>query len=125
MLKRKELVRKRANRIRKKLKSFSQGKFRLTVFRSNSNIYAQVIDDAKGITIVSASTLDKQLLSETKEDRLELMGKISLARKVGLLVAFRASKAGVSSVVFDKGGYLYHGRVKALAEAAREGGLKF
>ena len=91
---------------------------RLNVFRSNSNIFAQIIDDAKGVTLVSASSIDKEL-------KLENGGNVEAARKVGKLIAERAKKAKINDVVFDRGGYLYHGRVKALAEAARENGLNF
>ena len=91
---------------------------RLNVFRSNSNIFAQIIDDTKGVTLVSASSIDKDL-------KLENGGNIEAATKVGELIAKRAKKAKIKKVVFDRGGYLYHGRVKALAEAARENGLEF
>ena len=91
---------------------------RLNVFRSNSNIFAQIIDDEASKTLVSASSIDKEL-------KLENGGNIEAASKVGELLAKRAKKAKISEVVFDRGGYLYHGRVKALAEAARENGLKF
>ena len=91
---------------------------RLNVFRSNSNIFAQIIDDTKGVTLVSASSIDKDL-------KLENGGNIEAAIKVGELIAKRAKKAKIKKVVFDRGGYLYHGRVKALAEAARENGLEF
>lgn len=91
---------------------------RLNVFRSNSNIFAQIIDDEKGITLVSASSIDKEL-------KLENGGNAQAAQKVGELIAKRAKEAKIEKVVFDRGGYLYHGRVKALAEAARENGLEF
>lgn len=91
---------------------------RLNVFRSNNNIFAQIIDDEAGVTLVSASSIDKDL-------KLENGGNVEAATKVGKLVAERAKKAKISKVVFDRGGYLYHGRVKALAEAARENGLEF
>ena len=91
---------------------------RLNVFRSNSNIFAQIIDDTKGVTLASASSIDKDL-------KLENGGNIEAAVKVGELIAKRAKKAKITKVVFDRGGYLYHGRVKALAEAARENGLEF
>lgn len=93
---------------------------RLNVFRSNKHIYAQVIDDASGSTLVSASTLDKELGEDISNG-----GSVDAAKKVGELVAKRAMEKGVSAVVFDRGGYLYHGRVQALADAAREAGLKF
>ncbi len=91
---------------------------RLNVFRSNSNIFAQIIDDSKGVTLASASSIDKEL-------KLENGGNVEAAAKVGKLIAERAKKAKITKVVFDRGGYLYHGRVKALAEAARENGLEF
>lgn len=91
---------------------------RLNVFRSNSNIFAQIIDDSAGKTLVSASSIDKEL-------KLENGGNVEAAHKVGELIAIRAKKAKITKVVFDRGGYLYHGRVKALAEAARENGLEF
>ena len=91
---------------------------RLNVFRSNNNIFAQIIDDEAGVTLVSASSIDKEL-------KLENGGNMDAAKKVGELIAERAKKAKISKVVFDRGGYLYHGRVKALAEAAREKGLEF
>ena len=91
---------------------------RLNVFRSNGNIFAQIIDDDKKVTLVSASSIDKEL-------KLENGGNVEAASKVGELLAKRAKKAKITEVVFDRGGYLYHGRVKALAEAARENGLEF
>lgn len=91
---------------------------RLNVFRSNGNIFAQIINDEKGITLVSASSIDKEL-------KLENGGNIEAATKVGELIAKRAKEAKIKVIVFDRGGYLYHGRVKALAEAARENGLEF
>ena len=90
---------------------------RLSVFRSNANIYAQIIDDVNGVTLVSASTLEKEFEGAT--------GNKEAARKVGALVAERAKAKGIEEVVFDRGGYVYHGRVAELAEGAREGGLKF
>lgn len=93
---------------------------RLSVFRSSKHIYAQVIDDQRGVTMASASSLDKSL-----RDALKSGADKDAATAVGKLVAERATAAGVKDVVFDRGGYLYHGRVKALAEAAREGGLAF
>lgn len=91
---------------------------RLNVFRSNSNIFAQIIDDTKGITLVSASSIDKEL-------KLENGSNIEAATKVGELLAKRAKKAKITKVTFDRGGYLYHGRVEALATAARQNGLDF
>ena len=109
----------RHRRVRKKV-SGTPERLRLNVFRSSAHIYAQVIDDTQGHTIVAASSIDQEL-------RPELVGKAKLekAAAVGRLVAQRALAAGVTKVVFDRGGYLYHGRVKAVAEAAREGGLDF
>jgi len=91
---------------------------RLNVFRSNANIFAQIIDDESGVTLVSASSIDKEL-------KLENGGNIEAAMKVGELIAKRAKEAKITKVVFDRGGYLYHGRVEALANAARENGLEF
>ena len=90
---------------------------RLNVFRSNANIYAQIIDDINGVTLVSANTLEKGFEGAT--------GNAEAAKKVGLAIAERAKEKGIEVVVFDRGGYVYHGRVAALAEGAREGGLKF
>ena len=90
---------------------------RLCIYKSNANLYVQVIDDVAGKTLVSASTLDKEV--KTKASNIEA------AKEVGTLVAKRAIKAGIKTVVFDRGGYIYHGKVKALAEAAREAGLEF
>lgn len=112
---------RRARRVRYKLKSINRaGIARLTVFRSNTQIYAQVIDDTKGNTLASASTLDKDVKGSIKNG-----SNVEAASKVGKLVAERAKKAGVKKVMFDRGSYIYHGRVKALAEAAREAGLEF
>lgn len=111
---------RRKNRVRIKLRACSTGRPRLSVFRSNKNIYAQVIDDMNGKTLASASTLEKGL-----RDKLKSKSDVGAASTVGKLVAERAVKAGVSEVAFDRGAYLYHGRIKALADAAREGGLKF
>ena len=105
------------NRIRKIVSGTSE-RPRLAVFRSNKEIYAQVIDDVNGVTIVSASSRDKEISSQNGS-------KIEIAALVGKSVAEKAIKAGVESISFDRGGYLYHGRVKSLAEGAREGGLKF
>lgn len=90
---------------------------RLNVFRSNANIYAQIIDDVNGVTLVSASTLDKDFEGAT--------GNAEAAKKVGLVLAERAKAKGIEQVVFDRGGYVFHGRVAALADGAREGGLTF
>ena len=107
----------RHERVRNKVSGTTDAP-RLNVFRSNSNIFAQIIDDSEGKTLVSASSIDKEL-------KLENGGNIEAATKVGKLLAARAKKAKIKKVVFDRGGYLYHGRVKALAEAARENGLEF
>ena len=107
---------KRHKRVRSKI-SGTPERPRLNVFRSETNIYAQIIDDAAGVTLVSASSLEKGFACDgTKSDA---------AKKVGQLVAERAKAKGIETVVFDRGGYVYHGRVKALAEGAREGGLQF
>lgn len=106
---------KRHYRVRSKVSGTAECP-RLNVFRSNKNIYAQVIDDVAGVTLASASTLDKEVSKGTKSEQAVVVGK---------LVAERAVAKGISEVVFDRGGYLYHGRVKALADAARENGLKF
>ena len=107
---------KRHKRVRSKI-SGTPERPRLNVFRSETNIYAQIIDDTKGVTLVSASSLEKSF--EGTGSNMEA------AKKVGQIVAERAKAAGIEAVVFDRGGYLYHGRVKALAEGAREGGLQF
>src|ERR1700754_235813 len=120
MASRKEALARRANRVRRHLKSVANGRPRLSVHRSSKNIYAQVIDDAKGTTLAAASTLDKDLRGSLKTG-----ANIEAAKAVGKLVAERAAARGIKDVVFDRGGYLYHGRVKALADAARESGLKF
>ena len=109
---------RRRRRVRTALRSHSAGKPRLSVHRSGRHIYAQVIDDAAGTTVASASSLDKDLKGKTGATR-------DSAAAVGKAIAERAKKAGVSTVVFDRGGFLFHGRVKALADAAREGGLEF
>ena len=111
---------KRAQRVRARLKRSGHGRPRLSVFRSSKHIYAQVIDDSAGRTVAAASTLDKGLKAEIKKG-----SDLAAAGAVGKLVAERAVKAGVKDVIFDRGGYIYHGRVKALADAAREAGLNF
>jgi len=111
---------RRSHRVRQTLKRVSGRCARLSVFRSSKHIYAQVIDDKDGKTVAAASTLDKDLKSSLTKG-----SDVAAAGAVGKLVAERALKAGVKDVVFDRGGYLYHGRVKALADAAREGGLNF
>jgi large subunit ribosomal protein L18 len=115
-----ERFERRQRRVRFALKKNGQGRVRLSVFRSGRHIYGQVIDDAAGRTLVAASTLDKGLREELKTgaDR-------EAARRVGLLLAERAKAAGIETVMFDRGGYKYHGRIKALADGAREGGLQF
>lgn len=106
----------RHKRVRAKI-SGTPERPRLNVFRSNTNIYAQIIDDVAGVTLVSASTLEKSFEGAT--------GNKEAARQVGVLLAERAKAKGIETVVFDRGGYVYHGRVQELAEGAREGGLKF
>jgi large subunit ribosomal protein L18 len=109
---------RRRRRVRTALRARAAGKARLSVHRSGRHIYAQVIDDAAGTTVAAASTLDKDLKGKTGATK-------DSAAAVGKAVAERAKAAGVSKVVFDRGGFLFHGRVKALADAAREGGLEF
>ena len=109
---------KRATRTRTRLKALANGRPRLSVVRSAKNIYAQIIDDAQGVTVVAASSLEGEKKKTKGSDK-------DAAAKVGALVAQRAIEKGVKDVVFDRGGYLYHGRVKALADAAREAGLNF
>jgi len=116
----KELFERRKRRARLALKAKSHGRLRLSVHRSGQNIYAQVIDDARGVTLASASSLDKAL-----QGSLKTGADKTAAAAVGKLLAERAVAAGITEVVFDRGGYVYHGRVKALADAAREGGLSF
>lgn len=116
----KKLYTRRKNRVRSSLKRKSNGRTRLVVFRSNQHIYAQVVDDVQGLTLASASTLDKSIFENGKAKC-----NVDAAKKVGAAVAKRAKDANVIQVVFDRGAYLYHGKVKALAEAARENGLDF
>lgn len=111
---------RRRERLRYQLRQKAGGRPRLSVFRSGKHIYAQVIDDAAGKTLAAASTLDKDLRADLKTGADK-----DAASAVGKLIAARCRQAGVSAVVFDRGSYIYHGRVKALAEAAREGGLDF
>jgi len=113
-----DLFLKRRLRVRNKLRSEANGRARLSVHRSNKNISVQLIDDANGVTLASASTLEKELGAVGKNN-------VEAAAKVGAAIAERAKKAGVENVYFDRGGFLFHGKVKALADAAREGGLKF
>lgn len=111
-------IRKRIHgRVRKKI-SGTESRPRLNVFRSNKNIYAQLIDDEKGVTLVSANTQEKNA-------SIEDAGNVKAAEQIGKLIAERAIEKGYKKIVFDRGGYIYHGRVKALAEAAREAGLEF
>ena len=113
-----ELFLKRRMRNRSKLRKMANGRPRLSVHRSSKNISVQLIDDAQGVTLASASSLEKDL---------GIVGKnnVEAAAKVGAEIAKRAKKAGVEDVYFDRGGFLFHGKIKALADAAREGGLKF
>jgi large subunit ribosomal protein L18 len=110
---------RRKRRVRLKLRSNAGGRPRLSVYRSSKHIYAQIIDDSQGRTLASASTKD------TEVGELKTGANVDAAKAVGNLIARRALAAGVKEVVFDRGGYMFHGRVKALAEAAREGGLSF
>jgi large subunit ribosomal protein L18 len=111
-----EISKRRAERNRIRLKAVSSGRPRLSVFRSSKNIYAQIIDDENGVTIAAASSLEGEQKQGSNKDA---------AARVGALVAQRALEKGLKDVVFDRGGYIYHGRVKALADAAREAGLNF
>ena len=113
------LFERRRRRVRTRLARINKGRPRLSVFRSSRHIYAQIIDDVAGRTLASASTLDETLRSGKTGANKEA------AEAVGKLLAERAKAAGITAVVFDRGGYLFHGRVKALADAAREGGLEF
>ena len=110
----------RAKKIRYQLKRRANGRPRLSVFRSSNNIYAQLIDDKDGVTLVSASTLEKDFAGDKKCKR-----NIDMAKKIGELIAKRLLAKNIQEVVFDRGSYLYHGRMKAVADAARENGLKF
>jgi large subunit ribosomal protein L18 len=120
MANRKQGLDRRLLRVRRHIREKSRGRLRLTVFRSGQNIYAQVIDDAKGHTVAAASTVEKELRSQLKSGANK-----AAAAAIGKLIAERASAKGVTEVVFDRGSYRYHGRVKALADAARESGLSF
>ena len=113
-----DLFVKRRLRVRNKLRAVAGGRARLSVHRSNKNISVQLIDDVKGITLASASTLEKDL-------GMVGQNNVAAAAKIGAAIAERAKKAGVEECYFDRGGFLFHGRIKALAEAAREAGLKF
>lgn len=111
---------RRTAKVRRKISRAANARARLSVFRSSKHIYAQVIDDAKGETLAAASSLEKDMRGNLKTGANK-----DAAKAVGKLIAERAAAKGVKDVVFDRGGYLYHGRIKALAEAAREGGLNF
>jgi len=111
---------RRKARVRRTLRARAFGRPRLSVFRSSKQIYAQIIDDENGVTLASASSLEKD-----NRTTLKTGADVDAAKTVGKLIAERAKKAGVSAVVFDRGSYMFHGRVKALAEGAREGGLDF
>ncbi len=112
-----QLFQKRRMRVRSKLRKVNAGRVRLSVHRSNKNISVQLIDDVQGVTLASASSMEKDLGVVGKNN-------VEAASKVGAAIAERAKKAGVEEAYFDRGGFLFHGRVKALADAAREGGLK-
>ncbi len=111
---------RRQGRVRRAVKKAANGRLRLSVFRSSKHIYAQVIDDERGQTVAAASSIEKELRGSLKTG-----ADVGAAKAVGKLLAERSMQKGVKDVVFDRGGYLYHGRVKALADAAREGGLNF
>ncbi|MCS0496701.1 50S ribosomal protein L18 [Ancylobacter mangrovi] len=116
----KDATERRKARVRRALRTTANGRPRLSVHRSSKHIYAQVIDDARGVTIAAASSLEKTL-----RESLKTGADVAAAQAIGKLVAERAVAAGVKDVVFDRGAFIYHGRVKALADAAREGGLNF
>ena len=111
---------RRKARVRRAIRKAANGRPRLSVFRSSKQIYAQIIDDERGVTLATASSLEKDM-----RGKLKTGANVDAAKEVGRLVAERAGEAGVKAVVFDRSGYLYHGRVKALADAAREAGLEF
>ena len=113
-------IERRKARIRRAIKAAAGSRPRLSVFRSSKHIYAQVIDDDRAITVASASSIEK-----ASREGLKTGASVDAAKAVGKLIAERAKEKGIKDVVFDRGGYLYHGRVKALADAAREGGLSF
>jgi large subunit ribosomal protein L18 len=115
-----ERTARRTASIRRKIKLAARGRARLSVFRSSEHIHAQLIDDEKGVTVAAASSLEKKMREGGKTG-----ANIEAAKAVGKLIAERAKEKGIKDVVFDRGSYLYHGRIKALAEAAREGGLNF
>lgn len=125
MLNSKQLQARRKTRQRAKIKRIAATnpanlRLRLSVFRSSEHIYAQVIDDAKGVTVLAAASNDKELKAKLKTG-----ATVAAAKEVGLLLATRAKAKGVTQVVFDRSGYMYHGRIKALADGAREGGMEF
>jgi len=111
---------RREARVRRAIKAVANGKPRLSVFRSSKQIYAQIIDDENGVTLVAASSLEKD-----QRGALKTGATVEAASVIGKLIAQRAAEKGIKDVVFDRGGYIYHGRVKALADGAREGGLNF
>jgi len=111
---------RRRSRVRYRVRLHGRGRPRLTVHRTGKNIYAQIIDDGRGETLVAASTLEKEIRSSLKTGADK-----DAAAKIGALIAERAKAKGITDVVFDRGGYMFHGRVKAVADGAREGGLKF
>ncbi len=113
-----ELFLKRRLRVRNKIKAMSNGRLRLSVHRSSKNISVQLIDDVKGVTVASASSLEKELGVVGKNN-------VEAAAKIGAAIAERAKAAGIETCYFDRGGFIFHGKIKALADAAREGGLKF
>ena len=120
MTKLNDRIERRQRRVRGTLARAAHGRKRLSVFRSSRHIYAQVIDDDRGVTVASASSIEK-----ASRESLKTGASVDAAKAVGKLIAERAKEKGVQDVVFDRGGYLYHGRVKALADAARESGLNF
>jgi large subunit ribosomal protein L18 len=120
MAKANNLFERRQKRVRTALRQKAVDRPRLSVFRSSMHIYAQIIDDAQGTTLAAASSLDKEL-----KGKLKTGANLDAAKEVGKLIAERATAKGVKAVAFDRGGYKYHGRIKALADAAREGGLAF
>jgi large subunit ribosomal protein L18 len=120
MTKLKDRIERRKGRVRGVLRTAARDRKRLSVFRSSKHIYAQLIDDTEGATLASASSLEKDALGEVKTG-----ASVAAAKAVGKLIAERAQQKGVKDVIFDRGSYLYHGRIKALADAAREAGLNF
>jgi large subunit ribosomal protein L18 len=120
MSKEQALYERRKTRVRTAIRKKSGGRVRLSVFRSGKHIYAQLIDDSKGVTLAQASTVEEALRKKAKSG-----ANVDAAKTVGELIAERGKKVSVTEVVFDRGGYLYHGRIKALADGARSGGLSF